>query len=231
MMLRMYLRFGEHMGFKKEIISIIDGEEAGVKSCCIKFTGENAYGWLKLESGVHRLVRISPFNSSGKRMTSFASCWVYPEVDDNIHIVINDKDIRIDTYRASGSGGQHINTTDSAIRITHIPTNIVVQCQNDRSQHRNKAEAMTMLKARLFKMELQKKHEEVIQENAKKTDNGWGHHIRSYILQPYQMVKDLRTNCEISDVHSVLDGNLEKIITSALATKSYTIKKTNRIIH
>lgn len=220
MMMRMYLRFGERMGFKTEIINIISGEDAGIKSCCIKFNGDMAYGWLKTESGVHRLVRISPFNSAGKRMTSFASCWVYPEVDDNIDIAIEDKDLRIDTYRASGAGGQHVNTTDSAVRITHIPTNIVVQCQNDRSQHRNKAEAMQMLKARLFELELQKKNEEVNKQNAAKTDNGWGHQIRSYVLQPYQMVKDLRTNYETSNSSGVLDGDLEKFISASLAANA-----------
>ena len=217
MMMRMYLRFGERMGFSCEIINIISGEEAGIKSCCIKFKGDMAYGWLKSESGVHRLVRISPFNAAGKRMTSFASCWVYPEVDESIDIVIEEKDLRIDTYRSSGAGGQHVNTTDSAVRITHLPTNIAVQCQNDRSQHRNKAEAMQMLKARLFELELQKKNEEVNKQNAEKTDNGWGHQIRSYVLQPYQMVKDLRTNYETSDAAGVLDGNLEKFVSSALA--------------
>lgn len=220
MMMRMYLRFGERMGFKTEIINIISGEEAGIKSCCIKFKGEMPYGWLKTESGVHRLVRISPFNAAGKRMTSFASCWVYPEVNENIDIVIEDKDLRIDTYRASGAGGQHVNTTDSAVRITHTPTNIVVQCQNDRSQHRNKAEAMKMLKARLFERELQKKNEEANKENAKKTENSWGHQIRSYVLQPYQMVKDLRTNYETSNSCSVLDGDLEKFISSSLAQRA-----------
>ena len=217
MMMRMYLRFGERMGFTCEIINIISGEEAGIKSCCIKFKGNMPYGWLKSESGVHRLVRISPFNAAGKRMTSFASCWVYPEVDESIDIVIEEKDLRIDTYRSSGAGGQHVNTTDSAVRITHLPTNIAVQCQNDRSQHRNKAEAMQMLKARLFELELQKKNEEINKQIAEKTDNGWGHQIRSYVLQPYQMDKDLRTNYETSDSSGVLDGNLEKFVSSALA--------------
>ncbi|MGC0371712.1 MAG: hypothetical protein DGJ47_000411 [Rickettsiaceae bacterium] len=225
MMMRMYLRFGERMGFKTEIVSLIDGEEAGIKSCCIKFKGDMAYGWLKSESGVHRLVRISPFNSAGKRMTSFASCWVYPEVDENIDITIEEKDIRVDTYRASGAGGQHVNTTDSAVRITHIPTNIVTQCQNDRSQHRNKAEAMLMLKARLYELEIQKKNEEVNKQNAAKTDNGWGHQIRSYVLQPYQMVKDLRSEFETSDSSGILDGNLEKMISASLAFKAIKNKK------
>lgn len=216
-MMRMYLRFGERLGLKTEVINIIAGEEAGIKSCCIKFKGDMAYGWLKTESGVHRLVRISPFNAAGKRMTSFASCWVYPEIDENIDITIEDKDLRIDTYRASGAGGQHVNTTDSAVRITHIPTNIVVQCQNDRSQHRNKAEAMQMLKARLFELEMRKKNEEVEKQNAAKTDNGWGHQIRSYVLQPYQMVKDLRTDHETSNTADVLDGDLEKFVSASLA--------------
>lgn len=220
MMMRMYLRFGERLGFKSEIINIISGEEAGIKSCCIKFKGDMPYGWLRTESGVHRLVRISPFNSAGKRMTSFASCWVYPEVDDNIDIVIEDKDLRIDTYRASGAGGQHVNTTDSAVRITHIPTNIVVQCQNDRSQHKNKAEAFLMLKARLFELEIQKKNELANVQHATKTDNGWGHQIRSYVLQPYQMVKDLRTNYETGNSSAVLDGDLEKFVSASLAANA-----------
>jgi peptide chain release factor 2 len=217
MMMRMYMRFAEKMGFKVEIINIINGEDAGIKSCCIKIKGDMAYGWMKSESGVHRLVRISPFNAAGKRMTSFASCWVYPEIDDNISVVIEEKDLRIDTYRASGAGGQHVNTTDSAVRITHIPTNIVVQCQNDRSQHRNKAEAMQMLKARLYDFEMKKKNEEVDKQNAEKTEIGWGHQIRSYVLQPYQMVKDLRTGYETSDSGGVLDGDLEKFVSSCLA--------------
>ena len=224
-MMRMYLRFGERLGLKTEIINITSGEEAGIKSCCIKFKGDMGYGWLKTESGVHRLVRISPFNAAGKRMTSFASCWVYPEIDDNIDITIEDKDLRIDTYRASGAGGQHVNTTDSAVRITHIPTNIVVQCQNDRSQHRNKAEAMQMLKARLFELELRKKNEEVEKQNAAKTDNGWGHQIRSYVLQPYQMVKDLRTNYETSNTADVLDGDLEKFVSASLAQNASKSEK------
>jgi peptide chain release factor 2 len=224
MMMRMYLRFAERLGIDTEIVNIINGEEAGIKSCCIKFKGDMAYGWLKSESGVHRLVRISPYNAAGKRMTSFASCWVYPEVDENIDIVIEDKDLRIDTYRSSGAGGQHVNTTDSAVRITHLPTNIVTQCQSGRSQHRNKAEAMLMLKARLFDLELKKKNDELNKQNSEKTDNSWGHQIRSYVLQPYQMVKDLRTNYETSNAAGVLEGELEKFISSALAAKS-----TNRV--
>ncbi len=220
MMMRMYLRFCERMGFKTEVVNIISTEEARIKSCCIKIKGDRAYGWLKTESGVHRLVRISPFNATGKRMTSFASCWVYPEVDNNIDIIIKNKDLRVDTYRASGAGGQHVNTTDSAVRITHIPTNIVVQCQNDRSQHRNKAEAMQMLKARFFERELQKKNAETNKQNAEKAEIGWGHQIRSYVLQPYQMVKDLRTNYETSDSSKVLNGNLEKFISTSLVANA-----------
>lgn len=217
MMMRMYLRFAERLCFKTEIINLIQGEEAGIKSCTIKIYGHQAYGWLKTESGVHRLVRISPFNAAGKRMTSFASCWVYPELNDDISIIIDDKDLRIDTYRSSGAGGQHVNTTDSAVRITHLPTNIVVQCQSDRSQHKNKAEALKMLRARLYEMELQKKENAVNAQNATKTEIGWGHQIRSYVLQPYQMVKDLRTNYETSNTQAVLDGDLEKFVSASLA--------------
>lgn len=217
MMMRMYLRFAANLGLKSEIINIIAGEEAGIKSCCFKVKGDMAYGWLKSESGVHRLVRISPYNAAGKRMTSFASCWVYPQLDDDIDIKIEDKDIRVDTYRASGAGGQHINTTDSAVRITHLPTNIVVQCQNDRSQHRNKDEAMRMLKARLYDHEMKVKGAEIEKQNQQKSDNGWGHQIRSYVLQPYQMVKDLRTGYETSNSQAVLDGDLEKFVYHALA--------------
>ncbi|WP_375326542.1 peptide chain release factor 2 [Candidatus Tisiphia endosymbiont of Nemotelus uliginosus] len=216
-MMRMYLRFAERLGFKLEIIHLINGEEAGIKSCTIKINGYQAYGWFRTESGVHRLVRISPFNAAGKRMTSFASSWVYPEIDDDISIVIEDKDLRIDTYRSSGAGGQHVNTTDSAVRITHLPTNIVTQCQSDRSQHKNKAQAMKMLKARLYERELQKRNEDLNEQNASKTDNGWGHQIRSYVLQPYQMVKDLRTHYETSDIKGVLDGDLEKFVSASLS--------------
>lgn len=219
MMMRMYLRFAERMGFKTEIINIIQGEEAGIKSCAIKIIGHNAYGWLKTESGVHRLVRISPFNAAGKRMTSFASAWVYPEIDDDINIEVEEKDLRIDTYRSSGAGGQHVNTTDSAVRITHIPTGIAVACQSDRSQHKNRAEAMKMLKARLYEIELKKREEAANAENATKTEIGWGHQIRSYVLQPYQMVKDLRTDVETSDTQGVLDGDLERFVSSGLAAR------------
>lgn len=219
MMLRMYLRFAERMNFKTETINIIAGEEAGIKSATIKIKGSGSYGWFKTESGVHRLVRISPYNAAGKRMTSFASAWVYPEIDDDINIEIDPSDLRIDTYRASGAGGQHVNTTDSAVRITHSPTNIVVQCQNDRSQHKNKAECMKMLKARLFELELKKREEAADASNSEKTEIGWGHQIRSYVLQPYQMVKDLRTNHETTDTGGVLDGDLEKFVSSSLAAR------------
>lgn len=219
MMMRMYLRFAERMGFKTEILNIATGEEAGIKSCAIRIIGHNAYGWLKTEAGVHRLVRISPFNAAGKRMTSFASAWVYPEIDDDINIEVEDKDLRIDTFRSSGAGGQHVNTTDSAVRITHIPTGIVAQCQSDRSQHKNRAEAMKMLKARLYEVELKKREEALDTENASKTDIGWGHQIRSYVLQPYQMVKDLRTEYETSDTQGVLDGDLEKFVSASLAMR------------
>jgi peptide chain release factor 2 len=217
MLMRMYLRWAEKHKFKTEIIDELDGEEVGIKSATFRITGHNAYGWCKTESGVHRLVRISPFNSAGKRMTSFASVWVYPVIDDNIEIEINEKDLRIDTYRASGAGGQHINKTDSAVRITHLPTNIVVQCQSDRSQHRNRAEAYAMLRARLYEMELKKREAETDAINASKGDNGWGHQIRSYVLQPYQMVKDLRTSHETSDTSGVLDGDLDDFMSASLA--------------
>jgi peptide chain release factor 2 len=219
MMIRMYLRFAEKLGFKAHVVSLIDGEEAGIKSCTISVQGHNAYGWLKTESGVHRLVRISPFNAAGKRMTSFSSCWVYPEVDDDIDISVEEKDLRIDTYRASGAGGQHVNTTDSAVRITHIPTNIVVTCQNERSQHKNKASAMKMLKAKLHNLEIQKREAEINLQNASKSENSWGHQIRSYVLQPYQMVKDLRTDYESSDIQKVLDGELKDFVTKALSQR------------
>jgi peptide chain release factor 2 len=224
-MMRMYLRFADRLGFKSEILNVIAGEEAGIKSCILKINGHNAYGWMKTESGVHRLVRISPFNAAGKRMTSFASVWTYPEIDDNIDIIIDEKDLRIDTYRSSGAGGQHVNTTDSAVRITHIPTNIVVQCQNDRSQHKNKASAMKMLKARLYEAELKKKEEAAEVSNSTKTENGWGSQIRSYVLQPYQMVKDLRTEVETSDTGGVLDGDLEKFVSASLSMRVTNVRE------
>ena len=195
------------------------GEEAGFKSVTMRVKGENAYGWLKTESGVHRLVRISPFDASARRHTSFASVWAYPVIDDDIEIEIEDKDIRIDTYRASGAGGQHVNRTDSAVRITHLPTNIVVQCQNDRSQHRNRAAAFAMLRARLYEQELQKREAEAQAEHAAKSEIGWGHQIRSYVLQPYQMVKDLRTNIEKGNPQAVLDGDLDAFMAAALAAR------------
>ncbi len=217
MLTRMYVRWGEAHGYKVEWLEESSGEEAGIKSATIKLSGDNAYGWMKTESGVHRLVRISPYDSSARRHTSFTSVWVYPEIDDNIEVEILDKDLRIDTYRASGAGGQHVNKTDSAIRITHQPTGIVVQCQNDRSQHKNRAAAMKMLKARLYEAELQRREEASQAEHAAKTDIGWGHQIRSYVLQPYQMVKDLRTNVETSNTSAVLDGDLDQFMEAALA--------------
>lgn len=219
MLLRMYERFANNRHFKTEIISMLDGEEAGLKSATLKISGRFAYGWLKSEIGVHRLVRISPFNASGKRQTSFASIWVYPEVDDEINIEILDKDLRIDTFRASGAGGQHVNKTDSAVRMTHLPTNIVVQCQSDRSQIKNRAEAMKMLKSKLFELEMQKKRAELDASEASKTDNSWGHQIRSYVMQPYQLVKDLRTDHETGNIQAVLDGKIEDFIKAMLTNR------------
>ena len=219
MLQRMYSRWSEKRGFVVSSIEESSGEEAGIKSCTLLIEGFNAYGWGKTESGVHRLVRISPFDSSSRRHTSFASIWVYPEIDNNIDIEIEDKDLRIDTYRSSGAGGQHVNKTDSAVRITHLPTNTVVQCQNDRSQHRNKAQAMSMLKAKLYEIELKKKEEANNQNEADKGEIGWGSQIRSYVLHPYQMVKDLRTNVEVGNTQSVLDGDIDIFIESALALK------------
>ena len=217
MLLRMYLRWTESKGYKVDWIEESEGEEAGLKSATIRVRGDNAYGWMKTEAGVHRLVRISPFDSSARRHTSFASIWVYPEIDDSIEVEVEDKDLRIDTYRASGAGGQHVNRTDSAVRITHLPTGIVAQCQNDRSQHRNRAQAMDMLRARLYELELQKRREEQDATEANKTDIGWGHQIRSYVLHPYKMVKDLRTNVESSNPQAVLDGDLDPFLEAALA--------------
>ncbi len=219
MLMRMYSRWSDARGFKIQIIEESAGEEAGIKSVTIRIEGENAYGWMKTESGVHRLVRISPYDSSARRHTSFASVWVYPVVDDDIEIEIEDKDLRIDTYRASGAGGQHINKTDSAIRITHLPSNIVVQCQNDRSQHRNRATAYSMLKARLYEQELQRREDAANDAASSKTDIGWGNQIRSYVLHPYQMVKDLRTNVEKGNAQSVLDGDLDDFIEASLAAR------------
>ena len=219
MMMRMYLRWAEAHGYKVEWLEESPGEEAGLKSASVRVVGANAYGWLKTESGVHRLVRISPFDASSRRHTSFASVWVYPVIDELAEVEIVDKELRVDTYRASGAGGQHVNKTDSAVRITHLPTGIVVQCQSDRSQHRNRAAAMAMLKARLYEVELQKREEEAQAERDAKTDIGWGHQIRSYVLHPYQMVKDLRTNVEIGNAQSVLDGALDKFMAAALASR------------
>ncbi|BCD68638.1 peptide chain release factor 2 [Nitratiruptor sp. YY09-18] len=215
---RMYLRWAERHGFKVEVLDYQEGEEAGIKDVSFIIKGENAYGYLKTENGIHRLVRISPFDSNARRHTSFASVMVSPEVDDDIDIVIEDKDIRVDTYRASGAGGQHVNKTDSAIRITHIPTGIVVQCQNDRSQHKNRATAMKMLKSRLYELELEKKKAE--QEGIEKSEIGWGHQIRSYVLAPYQQVKDNRSNKAYSNVEAILDGDIDKIIEDVLIAEA-----------
>ena len=219
MLRRMYSKWVEKKKCKFEMISEHKGDEAGIKSSILKITGPYMYGWLKSESGVHRLVRISPFDSGARRHTSFASVWVYPVVDDSIKIDIQEKDIRVDTYRSSGAGGQHVNTTDSAVRITHLPTNIVVQCQNERSQHKNKETCFNMLKARLYKYEIQKKERASESIAKSKTDIGWGHQIRSYVLQPYQLVKDLRNNLENTDPESVLDGDIDGFLEAALYEK------------
>jgi len=219
MMARMYYRWAESKKYKLEMLEESDGEEAGIKSVTYKISGHNAYGWLKNEVGVHRLVRISPYDSSARRHTSFSSVWVYPVIDDDIQIEILDKDLRVDTYRASGAGGQHVNRTDSAVRMTHIPTGIVAQCQNDRSQHKNRDTAMKMLKARLYEAELKKREAEAQAVEDNKTDIGWGHQIRSYVLQPYQMIKDLRTGTETSDTQGVLNGDLDAFMAAALAAK------------
>ena len=217
MLLRMYTRWAERQGYKVEVLEMHDGEEAGIKSATILVKGHNAYGWLKTESGVHRLVRISPYDSNARRHTSFSSIWVYPVVDDSINIEINESDCRIDTYRASGAGGQHINTTDSAVRITHIPTGIVVACQQERSQHKNRAKAWEMLRSRMYEAELEKREAAANAEAASKTDIGWGHQIRSYVLQPYQLVKDLRTGVESTAPGDVLDGDISPFMEAALA--------------
>jgi len=216
MLARMYVRWAEKKGYKVELQSETPGEEAGIKSAAYKISGPNAYGWLKSESGVHRLVRISPFDSAAKRHTSFSSVWVYPVVDDNIEIEVNPADIRIDTYRSSGAGGQHVNTTDSAVRITHIPTNIVVT-SSQKSQHQNRDIAMKALKSRLYQMELDRRNQEINEAHENKGDAGWGNQIRSYVLQPYQMVKDLRTNFETSDTQGVLNGDLDGFMAATLA--------------
>ena len=219
MLLRMYVRWADAHGHNVTWLEESPGEEAGIKSATIEVKGENAYGWLKTETGVHRLVRISPFDSQSRRHTSFAAVSVSPVVDESIDIVVEDKDLRVDTYRASGAGGQHVNKTDSAVRITHAPTGIVVQCQNDRSQHRNRARAMDMLRARLYEAELKKREEAAQAEADAKSDTGWGHQIRSYVLQPYQMVKDLRTSVEKSNAQGVLDGDIDAFLEAALAAK------------
>jgi peptide chain release factor 2 len=219
MLQRMYTRWAERHGMKVELIDHHAGEQAGIKSATIMVKGENAYGYAKTESGVHRLVRISPYDSAARRHTSFSSVWVYPVVDENIDIEVNESELRIDTYRASGAGGQHINTTDSAVRITHLPTGIVVQCQNQRSQHKNRAEAFNQLRAKLYEAELQKREVEANATAAAKTDIGWGHQIRSYVLQPYQLVKDLRTGVTSTSPSDVLDGDLDKFMAAALSQR------------
>ena len=221
MLLRMYTRWSEQHGFKVDWIEETGGEEAGIKSATIEVKGRNAYGWLKTEGGVHRLVRISPFDSNARRHTSFASVNVYPVIDDRINVDIKESDVRVDMLRASGAGGQHVNKTESAIRLTHIPTNIVVYCQNDRSQHRNRAQAWQMLRARLYELELKRREEKAAVEQANKTDIGFGHQIRSYVLQPYQMVKDLRTGVQTSNTGGVLDGDLDQFMEATLAQRAF----------
>ena len=226
MLLRMYTRWAEQHGYKVEYLEETPGEEAGIKSATIQVKGRNAFGWLKTENGVHRLVRISPFDSNARRHTSFASVNVYPVIDDRIVVDIKEADVRTDTLRASGAGGQHVNKTESAIRLTHIPTNIVVFCQNDRSQHRNRAQAWQMLRARIYERELKKREAQAAAEQAAKTDIGWGHQIRSYVLQPYQMVKDLRTGVSTSSTGAVLDGDLDQFMAAALAQKAFGTEPT-----
>jgi len=216
MLQRMYVRWAESKKFNIFLLQESRGDEAGIKSATLKISGEYSYGWLKRESGIHRLVRISPFDSNKRRHTSFASIWIYPEVDEKIDVEINESDLRIDTYRASGAGGQHVNKTDSAVRITHLPTEIVVQCQSDRSQHKNRSNAMAMLRSRLYERELQKRKQEENKINSEKKDIGWGNQIRSYILHPYKLIKDLRTDCETSNVNDVLDGKIDKFLELSL---------------
>jgi len=220
MLMRMYLRWAEQNGFKTKMLDYQEGEEAGIKSVTFNVIGEYAYGYLASETGVHRLVRISPFDANKRRHTSFASVAVYPEIDDKIEVVIEEKDLRIDTYRSSGKGGQHVNTTDSAVRITHIPTNIVVQCQNERSQHKNKEVCMKVLRARLFELEIEKKKAETQSIEDSKLDIAWGSQIRSYVLQPYRLAKDHRTKVEVGDVDRVLDGDLDKFIKAYLQSRA-----------
>ena len=216
MLRRMYIKWSDNKKFKYNLISEHKGDEAGIKSSTIKIEGDYVFGWLKKESGIHRLVRISPFDSGSRRHTSFASVWVYPVIDDNISIEILEKDLRIDTYRSSGAGGQHVNTTDSAVRITHLPSKIVVQCQNERSQHKNKETCMSMLKARLYDFEIKKKEKENQNKESSKSDIGWGHQIRSYVLQPYRLVKDNRTNFESSSPDKILDGEIDEFLEKSL---------------
>ena len=220
MLMRMYMRWAEKHDYKVQLLAESEGEQAGIKSATLQVSGPNAYGWLKTEAGVHRLVRISPFDSNARRQTSFASVWVYPVVDDSINIEINDADLKVDTYRASGAGGQHVNKTESAIRITHIPSGIIVACQTDRSQHRNRANAMAMLKARMYEAELQRREAATALQEDAKTDIGWGHQIRNYVLAPYQLVKDLRTGTETSNPSAVLDGDLDMFMAAALAARA-----------
>ncbi len=217
MLLRMYTRWADQHGYKVTLMDKTDGEEAGIKSVTIRIDGEKAYGWLKTENGVHRLVRISPFDSNARRHTSFASVSVSPVLDDTIDIEIDEKDIKLDTYRSSGAGGQHVNTTDSAVRLTHRPSGVVVACQSERSQHQNRAMAMDMLRAKLYEAEMLKREEEKAAAHGQKTDIGWGHQIRSYVLQPYQMIKDLRTGTESSNTQAILDGDLDQFLESSLA--------------
>jgi len=219
MLLRMYTRWAQAHGKKVDVLEEQSGDEAGIKSATIRVKGDNSFGWLKTESGVHRLVRISPYDSNARRHTSFASVWVYPEIDDTIEIDIDESDCRVDTYRASGAGGQHVNKTDSAVRITHEPTGIVVQCQNDRSQHKNRKTAWDMLRSRLYEAEMQRREAEAQESADNRSEIGWGHQIRSYVLQPYQMVKDLRTAVETSDTSGVLDGDLDPFMAAALSAK------------
>ncbi len=220
MLMRMYMRWAEQHDYKVQLLEESEGEQAGIKSATLQVSGPNAYGWLKTEAGVHRLVRISPFDANARRHTSFASVWVYPVVDDNIDIAINESDLKVDTYRASGAGGQHVNKTESAIRITHMPSGIIVACQTDRSQHRNRATAMAMLKARLYEAELQKREAAAAAQESAKTDIGWGHQIRNYVLAPYQLVKDLRTGVEKGNPDAVLDGDLDGFMAAALAARA-----------
>jgi peptide chain release factor 2 len=220
MLMRMYSRWAEQHGYKVELLEQSEGEQAGIKSVTMQVTGPNAYGWLKTENGVHRLVRISPFDANARRQTSFASIWVYPVVDDTIEIEVRDADLKVDTFRASGAGGQHVNKTESAIRITHIPTGIIVACQTDRSQHRNRATAMQMLKAKMYEAELKRREAVSAEVEANKTDIGWGHQIRNYVLAPYQLVKDLRTGLEKGNPDAVLDGDLDEFMAAALAARS-----------